>query len=138
MMDRRQFLKNTCFACLAIGAGVSLPACKPMQVIKASNNKGVFEIDEKELLPGNDVFLVRASPLEYDILLVRKNDTYTALYLQCTHNQNAVMATKTNIICNSHGAEFGFDGKVKKGPATEPLRKFPVSSANGKIAIRIS
>lgn len=137
-MDRRQFLKNSCLACMAAGAGISLGSCSPMPVLKAEYQNGKISIPETALAPGSDLFIVRSMKLDFDLLLIRKEGAYSALYLMCTHNQNGLTVTQTNIVCNNHGAEFHFDGKVKKGPASEPLRRFPVSASGGLIEIRFS
>lgn len=82
--------------------------------------------------------LLREKKLPYDILLIKTNEGYSALYMLCTHNSVALTSNKHSIICTDHGSEFNFDGSVKKGPATTRLHKFKVTEEDGKVVVHLS
>jgi len=141
-MDRRDFIKKGCFTCLAIGAGAamsSLQSCSTLSVIKAYEQDGKIEVDLLQFPADKNVLLLRTSKLEYDILLIKRVDnTYNALYMECTHNANPLSPTSSRILCSLHGSEFDMEGNVKIGPAKEKLRSFPVQLIGNKIIITVS
>lgn len=141
-MERREFIKNGCLACLALGAGIAiapLSSCNVLPVVKSDINNNTIVVDPASFTEGAKALLVRSRKLANDILLVRNSDDrYTALYMRCTHNEFGLSANKRNILCLSHGAEFDYEGKVTKGPATQDLKRFPVSIVDNKLLIHIS
>ena len=75
--------------------------------------------------------------LKYDILVVRKGpQEFTALLLECTHRQYELVVNAKGINCPSHGSAFDFDGKVKVGPATEPLKKFSATIDGKELVLK--
>jgi nitrite reductase/ring-hydroxylating ferredoxin subunit len=41
-----------------------------------------------------------------------------------------------DIVCNCHGSEFDIrTGEVRRGPAEEPIRTFPVRLAGGRLEV---
>ncbi|HLC83627.1 MAG TPA: Rieske 2Fe-2S domain-containing protein [Bacteroidia bacterium] len=128
-MDRREFIKKSCFSCMALGAGVaisSLSSCATLPIIKTSIEENKTSIALSNFANGINAVLVRPKNMDYDILVVKKSEsTYNALFMQCTHNQFALSSNKSQIFCSSHGAEFDFEGNVVKGPAEKKLKTFP-------------
>jgi Rieske Fe-S protein len=60
--------------------------------------------------------------------------TFAAVSAVCTHRSCLVQAPANGVIvCACHGSEYGLDGSVKKGPATQPLPAVPVVAADGAI-----
>jgi nitrite reductase/ring-hydroxylating ferredoxin subunit len=77
------------------------------------------------------------------VLLVRSGDQVFALEDTCTHqgaplHAGAVRpAPPMSVICPLHGSIFGLDdGRVIRGPATEPLLTYEVQVVDGVVSVR--
>ena len=125
---------------MAVGAGVSLlSSCSTAKVATGSSEKGVLRIDATQFTADTKSLLVRDKQLEFDILLVKINETrYRALYMQCTHENNPLTYNSKGIYCLSHGSEFDMEGTVTLGPAASNLKQFPTQIENNFITIKIS
>ena len=139
-MNRRNFIHQSCIACMAVGAGVSLlSSCITTKVATGSSEKGLLRIDAAQFTADTKSLLVRDKQLEFDILLVKINETtYRALYMQCTHENNPLTYNSKGIYCLSHGSEFDMEGTVTLGPAARNLKQFPTQIENNFITIKIS
>ena len=58
---------------------------------------------------------------------------WAALWRVCTHGACDVHWDGDVLLCPCHGSEFDLDGTVLLGPATEPLRAFPVTEEDGVL-----
>lgn len=77
--------------------------------------------------------------MEFDILLVKRKDgTYNALYMQCTHQNQPLSANKSGLFCASHGSAFDLEGNVNVEPATSPLKKFRTETENNNVKIYLN
>ena len=125
---------------MAVGAGVSLlSSCITTKVATGSSEKGLLRIDAAQFTADTKSLLVRDKQLEFDILLVKINETtYRALYMQCTHENNPLTYNSKGIYCLSHGSEFDMEGTVTLGPAARNLKQFPTQIENNFITIKIS
>jgi Rieske Fe-S protein len=82
--------------------------------------------------------LVRNPKLEFDILLIRINEnSYNALLMKCTHQDNALTANKSGLYCSAHGSTFDLEGNVTKEPALTPLKKFKTEVSNSSVTINL-
>jgi len=143
-MDRREFIKNSCTACLSatvIGAGLS--SCNATRYISGTlGNDGLF-IDPKEFVTkqnGKPVYrsfiIVRNDALQYPVCVYRFSDNeYSALWMRCTHQGTELQASGDRLQCTAHGSEFDNKGAVKTGPADKALRSFPVTISNNQLFI---
>ena len=142
-MNRRDFIKDSCAACLSTAvAGIALTqlsSCSPLPVYKTSLTNKRVNVPLTSFAESNLV-IVRDLQVPYDVLVVKKSDTeYNALYLKCTHRDNPVTATKTGLHCPSHGSTFDLDGNVTKEPALQPLKKFKTEiTDNNSITIDLN
>lgn len=140
--NRRSFIKNSCRACGALAiagtALTTLESCSPLPVYKTAveQQKIKIPISELALTPKK---LIRASDLDYDILLV-KNPTgqIHAMVMKCTHEDWLLSAGPQSINCTAHGSTFDFDGKVTNGPAINPLLQLPVNIEKDIVYILIN
>jgi Rieske Fe-S protein len=125
---------------MALAAGVSLlPSCISLPVYRATVTDKKIGVDPAAFLPGKNALLVRAKGVAFDILLLKESDClYTAVYMQCTHQENTLSFSGKKIICNAHGSEFDLQGKVTMGPAVRDLRSFPVTLTPEKIFLTVS
>lgn len=142
-MQRRDFIRTTCLTCTAVlGAGSLLSAlsgCSPLPVLKTSTTDKVIVVQNTSFKPDQNLLVVKNSNLEFDILLVRKKDgSYNALYMQCTHQSQPLTANGSGLFCASHGSSFDLSGNVVTEPATRPLQKFRTETENDTIKIYLS
>jgi Rieske Fe-S protein len=72
------------------------------------------------------------------MLVVRHDATSVSAYsATCTHQQCTINGfTESVFQCPCHGSRFSpANGSVLRGPATQPLRRFNASLANGVVSI---
>lgn len=141
-MERRAFLKQGCFACLAFagaGALLSLEACGSLPVVKVEPTEGARMVSLPLASIGPDgLAIVRSRALRNDILVVRKAEgTYDALLMRCTHQDQPLTATRSGLHCASHGSTFDLKGNVLAAPAERPLTRYPVTLAADQLNISI-
>ncbi|MCC6290124.1 MAG: Rieske (2Fe-2S) protein [Chitinophagaceae bacterium] len=126
--------------CAAImGAGLLLESCgSSMHMYKAQVNDKKIVVPLHEFPADKNMIVVRSKDMENDILLVKKDDHYNALYLQCTHEGVGLSATDKKIVCTAHGSVFDFDGNVLKEPALKPLKMFKTSVIDNSLIISLT
>lgn len=127
-------------ACMAMmGTGVFLESCSSsLPMVKTTPRDQLLYVPAEKFANQNNLVIVRSAALENDILLVKKQDTYKALYLKCTHEGIGLSATDKKIVCPAHGSIFDFDGHVLKEPALRPLKEFTTEINNENIIIHLS
>ncbi|MBB5395794.1 ubiquinol-cytochrome c reductase iron-sulfur subunit [Mucilaginibacter sp. AK015] len=141
MSTRRSFIKSGCAACILIGAGMSfLESCStPLPMIKlAGTTGGQIAVGTDAFANKGNMLVVRSKQLEYDILLIKNDDAYKALYLRCTHEGVGLTPAANKIFCSAHGSVFDLEGKVVKEPALRPLKTYPTEVINNQIIIHLS
>ena len=83
--------------------------------------------------------LVKSEKLNFPISIYKINEnTYSALYMECTHNSFELNPHGDFLICPCHGIEFSNTGKVQNPPAESDLRTFKVSTDHENIYIHLS
>lgn len=140
MINRRDFLKNTCTLCLAAGGMGAVTAflsgCASLPVYNTAITENTLRIPALSLSPEENLKIIRSEKLDYDILLVKRQDKgYEALKMKCTHLDNGLVATKNGLICNLHGSRYNLQGEVTVGPALTALQKFKTETSNEQIII---
>ncbi|HEY2722160.1 MAG TPA: Rieske (2Fe-2S) protein [Chitinophagaceae bacterium] len=140
-MERKEFIQSACNACLLMAAGYLLPtmaSCTPKYSVFKTDI-----IDDKILFPSvkfnqSSLQFVRPKGWYYDIAVEKnKDNTFKALLMQCTHQENQLTADGNGFHCNLHGSQFNKEGKVIKGPAENPLKQFPVSIDRDNLIIHL-
>ncbi len=82
--------------------------------------------------------LVHNDKLKFPICVYRFDaQTYSALWLQCTHQGAELQVFGDKLQCPAHGSEFDHNGKVSGGPAEANLRSFPVSMEKDYLKISL-
>ena len=141
-MQRREFISSSCKICLLGAAGYSLfqmESCSPaLPVYKTSITNGNLNVP-LNLFDKSALQIVRPHGWFYDVAVQKNTDnSYTALLLQCTHQENQLTPTGNGYHCSLHGSDFDKQGNVRKGPAEHPLHHFETSVNNDQLAIHIN
>ena len=143
-MQRREFIKSGCAACLSITALSSLvTGCIGTKYISGKLvNDGViiskddFKVKQKGSSAYSSFIIVRNDALQFPICVFRLGaDEYSALWMKCTHQGAELQASGDRLQCPAHGSEFNNKGFVANGPASANLRTFPVNVSNNEIFI---
>jgi Rieske Fe-S protein len=143
-MDRRDFIKKSCTACLSVTVLSSLvSSCISTQYISGklgkdgiTLDKNDFKVRQKGGTAYSSFIIVRNEALKYPICVYRMNDNeYKALWMRCTHQGAELQASGDVLQCTAHGSEFNNMGQVRNGPADTALRAFPVTVTNNEIFI---
>jgi Rieske Fe-S protein len=140
-MERRKFLSSSCRICLLGAAGFSLTqligCATTFPVYKTSIANGDLNVP-LNLFEKSAVQIVRPAGWYYDVAVQKNPDnSYTALLLQCTHQENQLTPTGTGYHCSLHGSDFDKQGNVRKGPAEQPLHHFETSVNNDIVSVHV-
>jgi cytochrome b6-f complex iron-sulfur subunit len=69
-------------------------------------------------------------------VLVRSDNTFSALSLVCTHLGCTVESRPEGFNCPCHGSRFDLQGKLLRGPAAKPLAALRVETTpDGKLKL---
>lgn len=141
-MERREFVKSTCNTCLLIAAGYFLPKLSSCTPAKFATFK--TEVINKQIIVPLSAFananmqLVQPKGWYYNIAVQKKNDnSFSALLLQCTHQENQLTPTSDGFNCSLHGSDFDKNGNVRKGPAEQHLQEYKTSVIDNNLIIQI-
>jgi Rieske Fe-S protein len=136
-VNRKEFIRVGCISCIGLLAGLPLlQGCSTQK-----NISGNIEGDQLQVRTDDfgtaDYLVVRHPSLRYPICVLREPGGYTALLMRCTHQGGTLQAAGSRLVCPAHGSEFDRAGQVQQGPASDPLRRFPVTEASGIISINL-
>jgi len=132
-MKRRNFIKNSCGACAAMGIGMLLGTSflESCGSTKLALTKATANSEGRVSLPlsglqNNTVRILRVTDYPFDIAVKQYESSYLALVMQCTHAGHPLVKSGEGFYCTLHGSRFKGDGKVQTGPASKPLMHLPV------------
>jgi Rieske Fe-S protein len=95
-----------------------------------------FKIKKAGIDSFRSYLIVRNEALKYPICVYRFGDSsYSALWMQCTHQGTELQAAGDYLHCPAHGSEFNSRGQVLNGPADKNLKSFPVAFVNNELFI---
>lgn len=143
-MQRREFIKNTCTACLSLTVLSTLvSSCVATKYISGelgkdglTISKDEFKVKQKGGTAYSSFIIVRNDALQFPICIYRLNENdYSALWMKCTHQGAELQASGDVLQCPAHGSEFNNKGQVTNGPANANLRTFPVTVTNNELFI---
>ena len=143
-MNRKDFIINSCAACLSATAISSLfTSCTATKYITGNLgkdgltvSKDEFKIRQKDNTAHRSFIIVRNDALQYPVCVYRFSDQeYSALWMRCTHQGTELQASGDFLQCPAHGSEFNNKGLVTNGPADSSLRTFPVTVNNNELFI---
>ena len=143
-MNRREFIVNSCAACLgATAVSGLLSGCASTRYTNGNLVKDgltlsadEFKIQKKGRTEYRPFIIIRNDSLQYPIYVYRFGETeYSALWMKCSHQGAELQASGDQLQCSAHGSEFNNKGKVTCGPADKDLRSFPVTVNNNELFI---
>ena len=143
-MQRREFIKNSCSACLSLTVLSTLvSSCVATKYISGelgkdglTISKDEFKVKQKGGTAYSSFIIVRNDALQFPICVYRLNENeYSALWMKCTHQRAELQASGDVLQCPAHGSEFNSKGQVTNGPAGANLRTFPVTVTNNELFI---
>ena len=141
-MHRSEFITKTCIACSSITLLASfIESCASVRYTAGSLNENGLLIDLREFDVKKDgahrsYVIVRNEDLQFPICVYSLDDnSYSALWMQCSHQGTELQVSGDQLTCPAHGSEFDKWGKVAQGPAANDLRTFPVTVMNEQLFI---
>lgn len=143
-MQRRTFLKQSCGACAAFSISMIfgsslLESCAStgLSVLKTESKEGKVSIPLADF-ETNPFKLLRVNNYNFDIAL-QKEETgaFTAMVLMCTHARHPLTKAGSGYYCTLHGSKFSGDGKVEKGPASEPMVHLKTAIIDNNVIITL-
>lgn len=146
-MERRKFIKTCCYSALGFSLGASLlQSCGAIYYANSTREAGLLVVARSEFIKekknkgaSRDFVLLKSDGMGFPICLYRrKEDTYIASLLKCTHNGCELNVGGGIYSCPCHGSEFSTRGKVLEGPADRDLKTFKTETDHENIYIHLS
>ena len=139
-MNRKDFITTTgkCFCTLLATSSVAwLGSCAVSKsTVYTAAVQGTKVVVPESLFAETKMQVVKVPGWQYNLLVVKEADqTFKALLMRCTHRGYPLTPGKNGIHCNQHGSQFDLEGTVVKGPASDPLKAFPVQQKNNELLI---
>ena len=142
-MQRKDFLKKACRICL-LGTGVSsvidLAGCSPA----VANNLLKPEVIDNKIQVPLHIFdkdpqqIISPKKYPFEIAVEKKSDnTFRALLLKCTHQENQLTPTGNGFTCSVHGSRFDKEGSVLTGPAEYSLQQLKTIIIQNNLFIQL-
>ena len=84
----------------------------------------------------NQLQIVRCEDEQYNIAVHRRRDnTYVALLMVCTHAATQLVSTGEEFLCRLHGSRFDQEGEVLQGPAEVPMKVLQTRTESDRLLI---
>ncbi|MEH1930614.1 QcrA and Rieske domain-containing protein [Nostoc sp.] len=135
-MKRRDFINWVGLGWIASSLPVAIAACSSATT---SASKDWQTVGTSAQLDKTGQLLAKNSPVG-PVLVVgtSKAKNLTAVNPTCTHAGCTVgwQAQAKKFTCPCHGSEFGADGKVQKGPATEALKTYAAKIEGNSVVVK--
>ncbi|MBG1244800.1 QcrA and Rieske domain-containing protein [Nostoc sp. NZL] len=137
-MKRRDFINWVGLGGIASSLPIAIAACSSGTTSATGDWQTVGTSAE---LDKTGQLLAKNSPAG-PVLVVgtSKNANLTAVNPTCAHANCTVawQAEAKKFACPCHGSEFGIDGKVQKGPATEALKTYAAKIEGNSVVVKPS
>ena len=141
-MKRREFILDSCVACLTLAAAsTALSGCLVTKINSGELEKDGLRLKKENFRTGKNTafasfIIVKNEALKFPICVFRFSETqFSAVWMRCSHQGAELQAVGDTLHCPAHGSEFDNLGKVRVGPAVENLRSFPVTVTKDAIFI---
>ena len=145
-MNRKAFLKMTCLACAGTAVMPSLmQGCRSVKVSASRIVGSDLMISADEFLKDPNVpgsyrkyVVIHNEQLKFPVCIYRfDDDTYSAIWMQCSHQGTELQVFGDKLQCPAHGSEFNNYGEVENPPAFKSLRTFKVTREKNTIYISL-
>lgn len=133
-MDRKHFIMRCGMACLGAGAVSNLlQSCSSLKTLSGSisGDDLIINLKDFETNAANEIhykkyIVINNNTLKFPICVYRHDaKTFSALWMQCTHQGAELQVFGDKLQCPAHGSEFNNKGQVIGSPANTDLRNFP-------------
>lgn len=131
MSDEHPSRREAIRRLVVLTAGMSaMPGCAVL-------GGGTTEVGPVEGIPEGGA--LRTTVKEKPLILVNVDGRIRAFSGICTHESCELGWNQRQqlIRCPCHGSGFFPDGRVERGPATEPLPEYPASVRDGKVYVEV-
>jgi len=138
-MRRRDFVQRLPVVTtgLVVGASLPLTGCAGAIYVTPTPRPDGLSVPESAI--GADGVFVPAPGLGRPLWIGRDAaGTLVALLASCTHRGCQPEPVGARLVCPCHGSEFSRSGEVLKGPAAQPLRRYPSRIEGGQVIVRIA
>lgn len=126
---RRQWWK-TVFSLSSLALGVAFLS----RFFSLASNPSAKKIKvPKNAIPQNGALVYP----KYKLAIIRNKQGFLALNLTCTHLGCLVQVHEDGLHCPCHGSCFDFQGQVTRGPASSPLRHYPLEAKKTHLKITL-
>jgi Rieske Fe-S protein len=139
---RRAFLERGILAAAALGVGgCALFLKKADPDLRLAATGGEVRVPRAALpwaAGGREFLVVEVAGMEDKVLLFRsRGGELVALSMTCTHRGCDVeyRPEPEAMACPCHGSEYDLEGKVTRGPAKLPLRRFAVREEGDAVLV---
>lgn len=137
-MDRRRFVELTAGALAAAG----LPGCASLVATPVTPVNGAVRLPIRNYPqlehPGGYLKIMPAGQSTPLYVLVLADGEFSVVSPVCTHLQCTVNVEGPQLLCPCHGSMYDRAGRVLRGPAERPLRRFPAAtSVEGELVIQL-
>ncbi|MEH2370778.1 QcrA and Rieske domain-containing protein [Nostoc sp.] len=136
-MKRRDFINWVGLGWIATSLPVAIAACSSQTTPVSKDWQTVGTSAE---LDKTGQLLAKNSPAGPVLVVGTSKAGITAVDPTCTHAGCTVAwkADAKKFACPCHGSEFGADGKVQKGPATDPLKTYAAKIEGNSVVVKPS
>lgn len=137
-MDRKKFIKLISAGALCSGSVIGVTGCASYRYVDARHNGNQLEVPKASF--EEDLFVLVRNPGKGSPIYLGKysEDSYRALFLECTHKQCTVNPSGEIFTCPCHGSKYNRQGKVMEGPARQDLHTYNVTTDTDTIYIQLS
>lgn len=136
-MDRRNFLKSSCFLCGSafVGASVFLESCSKSALGPSGSVN--FSIDLNQA-PYKALNSSGGAVVKNNVIIVNSGGRFVALSDICTHQGCSVQYNRSanDFVCPCHGGTYDINGNVLYGPPPAPLKKYTVTQSGSTLTIK--
>ncbi|MDZ8185534.1 MAG: ubiquinol-cytochrome c reductase iron-sulfur subunit [Nostoc sp. ChiSLP02] len=137
-MKRRDFINWVGLGWIASSLPIAIAACSSQTNSASADWQAVGTSAE---LDKTGQLLAKNSPAG-PVLVVgtSKSENLTAVNPTCSHAGCTVgwKAEERKFVCPCHGSQYGADGKVIKGPATEGLKTYTAKIEGNSVVVKPS
>lgn len=135
-MRRRDFVQRATGAL----AAAALPGCASLVATPVTPVNGELRLTIRNFpqleAPGGYLKIRPTGSADALYVLSVDRDRYAVLSPICTHLECTVNVEGAQLRCPCHGSTFDREGRVLRGPAERPLRRYEARVDGGELVVR--